>query len=222
MIEGGIIKRIAYPKEELINNQPKVKKPFTLTNNKIIIKDDIVKKYNLKKNDYSKLNRDDKFIVSKLIIDYYIDKNVYSRRNKICNQKKEYNALLNKTYKSKTKRIKQEEELENKYNIISFNERIIYKSIKIKDLLNDVYNNVLDNDYISLEENFYNLSKSIKSIIIPLNIDIISDFLVYINDIKRTHKKRPNKSFDGEYLEKFLFIDYDKTSSINKCSGYKK
>lgn len=222
MIEGDIIKYIAYNKEDLRNDLSKVIKPFILNKNKIILKDNIVSKYNLKNNDYSKLDKDDKFIASKIIIDYYIDKNIYSRMNKLCNQKKEFNTILNKSYKSKTKRIKQEEELEKKSSIIQFNERILYKDTKIKDLLNDVYNNVLDNDYISLEENFNNLSNTIKNINIPLNIDIISNFLVYVNDVKKTHKKRPNKSFDGEYLEKFLFIDYDKTSSINKCSGYKK
>ena len=222
MIEGDIIKYIAYNKEDLRNDLSKVIKPFILNKNKIILKDNIVSKYNLKNNDYSKLDKDDKFIASKIIIDYYIDKNIYSRMNKLSNQKKEFNTILNKSYKSKTKRIKQEEELEKKSSIIQFNERILYKDTKIKDLLNDVYNNVLDNDYISLEENFNNLSNTIKNINIPLNIDIISNFLVYVNDVKKTHKKRMRNSFDNDYLEKFLFVDYDNTSSINKCSGYKK
>ena len=222
MIEGDTIKYIAYNKEELRNTLSKVIKPFILNNNKIIIKDNIISKYNLKNNDYSKLDKDDKFIASKLIIDYYIDKNIYSRMDKLCNQKKEFNTILNKTYKSKSKRIKQEEALEKKSSIIQFNERILYKDTKTKDLLNDVYNNILDNDYISLEENFNNLTKTIKTINIPLNIDIISNFLVYVNDYKKNHKKRMNKSFDNDYLEKFLFVDYDSISSINKCSGYKK
>ena len=222
MIEGDNIKYSAYPKEELRNDLSKVIKPFILNKNKIILKDYIVLNYNLKNNDYSKLKRDDKFIANKLIIDYYIDKNIYSRIDKLCNQKKEFNTILNKSYKSKSKRIKQEEELEKKSSIIQFNERILYKDTKLKDLLNDVFNNVLDNDYISLNENFDNLSNTIKSINIPLNIDIISNILVYVNDIKKNNKKRMKRSFDNDYLEKFLFIDYDNTSSINKCSGYKK
>lgn len=222
MIEGDSIKYKAYDREELRNELPKVVKPFVLNNNKIVLKDEIVSKYNLKSKIYNKLDSKDKFTMSKLIIDYYLDKNIYSRSEKLTNQKKEFNQILNKTYKSKTKRLKQEEELEKKSNIIQFNEKIIYKDIKTKDLLNDVYNNVLDNDYISLKENFDNLSNSINKMIINLDENVISNFLVYANDHKKSHKKRMNKSFDDDYLERFLFVDYDNISSINKCSGYKK
>ena len=222
MIEGDSIKYKAYDREELRNKLPKVVKPFVLNNNKIVLKDEIVSKYNLKSKIYNKLDSKDKFTMSKLIIDYYLDKNIYSRSEKLTNQKKEFNQILNKTYKSKTKRLKQEEELEKKSNIIQFNEKILYKDIKTKDLLNDVYNNVLDNDYISLKENFDNLSNSINKMIINLDENVISNFLVYANDHKKSHKKRMNKSFDNDYLERFLFVDYDNISSINKCSGYKK
>lgn len=222
MIEGDNIKYLAYPKEELKNNMSKVNRPFILHNNQIILKEDIISKYNLKNNYYSKLDSDDKYISSKIIIEYFIDKNIYSRMNKLCEQKKEFNTLLNKKYKSKTKRLKQEEELEKKLSTIQFNEKILYKDIKTKDLLNDVYNNILDNDYISLEENFDNLSKSINNIHIPLDEDILSNYLIFVNDKINSHKKRMNKSFDDEYLEKFLFVDYDNISSINKCNGYKR
>ncbi len=222
MIEGDNIKYLAYPKEELKNNMSKVNRPFILHNNQIILKEDIISKYNLKNNYYSKLDSDDKYISSKIIIEYFIDKNIYSRMNKLCEQKKEFNTLLNKKYKSKTKRLKQEEELEKKLSTIQFNEKILYKDIKTKDLLNDVYNNILDNDYISLEENFDNLSKSINNIHIPLDEDILSNYLIFVNDKRNSHKKRMNKSFDDEYLEKFLFVDYDNISSINKCNGYKR
>lgn len=222
MIEGDSIKFVAYTKEELRNKLSKVSKPFTLNNNKIILKDSIVSNYNLNTNIYDQLDPKDKFTASKIIIDYYIDKNIYSRTDKLCEQKKDFNQVLSKEYKSKTKRLKQEEQLEKKSNIIQFNEKIIYKDTKTKDLLNDVYNNVLNNDFISLIENSSNLSNNINSINIDLKENVISNFLIYINDFKKGHKKRMNKSFDDEYLERFLFIDYDNTSSINKCNGYKK
>ncbi len=221
MIEGDNIKYLVYSKEELKNTLSKVNRPFILHNNDLLLTENILSNYNLSNKNYKKLDSKEKFLVNKIIIEYFISKNIYSRMNKLCIEKKEFNNILNKSYKSKSKKLKQEEELEKRSNTIEFNEKIIYKDIKTKDLVNDVYNNVVDNDYISLEENLENLSKSI-NLNIPLSIDILSNFLIYANDEKKSHKKRMSKSFDDEYLEKFLFIDYDNTSSINKCSGYKR
>lgn len=91
-------------------------------------------------------------------------------------------------------------------DIIEFNEKILMKYIKRLDLLNDTFNNIVESDTISAEENLRTLDNNSKDFNINLAFDVIEDFFNYAAD-----KCKDNKhiiGFSDKYLDKFLFVDY--------------
>ena len=180
-----------YDTSEFDINIEAVSKPFVETDDDILLGYDIVNEYKLSDDNYSKLNKNERFIADKVIMDYFIKKNIFSRLHKLVDEKKKYNRKIKslKT-KSKSARIARSDMLKEMKDIIEFNEKILMKYIKRLDLLNDTFNNIVESDTISAEENF----------------DVIEDFFNYAAD-----KCKDNKhiiGFSDKYLDKFLFVDY--------------
>ena len=196
-----------YDTSEFDINIEAVSKPFVETDDDILLGYDIVNEYKLSDDNYSKLNKNERFIADKVIMDYFIKKNIFSRLHKLVDEKKKYNRKIKslKT-KSKSARIARSDMLKEMKDIIEFNEKILMKYIKILDLLNDTFNNIVESDTISAEENLRTLDNNSKDFNINLAFDVIEDFFNYAAD-----KCKDNKhiiGFSDKYLDKFLFVDY--------------
>ena len=196
-----------YDTSEFDINIEAVSKPFVETDDDILLGYDIVNEYKLSDDNYSKLNKNERFIADKVIMDYFIKKNIFSRLHKLVDEKKKYNRKIKslKT-KSKSARIARSDMLKEMKDIIEFNEKILMKHIKRLDLLNDTFNNIVESDTISAEENLRTLDNNSKDFNIHLAFDVIEDFFNYAAD-----KCKDNKhiiGFSDKYLDKFLFVDY--------------
>ena len=196
-----------YDTSEFDINIEAVSKPFVETDDDILLGYDIVNEYKLSDDNYSKLNKNERFIADKVIMDYFIKKNIFSRLHKLVDEKKKYNRKIKslKT-KSKSARIARSDMLKEMKDIIEFNEKILMKHIKRLDLLNDTFNNIVESDTISAEENLRTLDNNSKDFNINLAFDVIEDFFNYAAD-----KCKDNKhiiGFSDKYLDKFLFVDY--------------
>ncbi len=196
-----------YDTSEFDINIEAVSKPFVETDDDILLGYDIVNEYKLSDDNYSKLNKNERFIADKVIMDYFIKKNIFSRLHKLVDEKKKYNRKIKslKT-KSKSARIARSDMLKEMKDIIEFNEKILMKYIKRLDLLNDTFNNIVASDTISAEENLRTLDNNSKDFNINLAFDVIEDFFNYAAD-----KCKDNKhiiGFSDKYLDKFLFVDY--------------
>ena len=196
-----------YDTSEFDINIEAVSKPFVETDDDILLGYDIVNEYKLSDDNYSKLNKNERFIADKVIMDYFIKKNIFSRLHKLVDEKKKYNRKIKslKT-KSKSARIARSDMLREMKDIIEFNEKILMKYIKRLDLLNDTFNNIVESDTISAEENLRTLDNNSKDFNINLAFDVIEDFFNYAAD-----KCKDNKhiiGFSDKYLDKFLFVDY--------------
>ena len=196
-----------YDTSEFDINIEAVSKPFVETDDDILLGYDIVNEYKLSDDNYSKLNKNERFIADKVIMDYFIKKNIFSRLHKLVDEKKKYNRKIKslKT-KSKSARIARSDMLKEMKDIIEFNEKILMKYIKRLDLLNDTFNNIVESDTISAEENLRTLDNNSKDFNIHLAFDVIEDFFNYAAD-----KCKDNKhiiGFSDKYLDKFLFVDY--------------
>ncbi len=196
-----------YDTSEFDINIEAVSKPFVETDDDILLGYDIVNEYKLSDDNYSKLNKNERFIADKVIMDYFIKKNIFSRLHKLVDEKKKYNRKIKslKT-KSKSARIARSDMLKEMKDIIEFNEKILMKYIKRLDLLNDTFNNIVESDTISAEENLRTLDNNSKDFNINLAFDVIEDFFNYAAD-----KCKDNKhiiGFSDKYLDKFLFVDY--------------
>ena len=196
-----------YDTSEFDINIEAVSKPFVETDDDILLGYDIVNEYKLSDDNYSKLNKNERFIADKVIMDYFIKKNISSRLHKLVDEKKKYNRKIKslKT-KSKSARIARSDMLQEMKDIIEFNEKILMKYIKRLDLLNDTFNNIVASDTISAEENLRTLDNNSKDFNINLAFDVIEDFFNYAAD-----KCKDNKhiiGFSDKYLDKFLFVDY--------------
>ena len=196
-----------YDTSEFDINIEAVSKPFVETDDDILLGYDIVNEYKLSDDNYSKLNKNERFIADKVIMDYFIKKNIFSRLHKLVDEKKKYNRKIKslKT-KSKSARIARSDMLQEMKDIIEFNEKILMKYIKRLDLLNDTFNNIVASDTISAEENLRTLDNNSKDFNINLAFDVIEDFFNYAAD-----KCKDNKhiiGFSDKYLDKFLFVDY--------------
>lgn len=196
-----------YDTSEFDINIEAVSKPFVETDDDILLGYDIVNEYKLSDDNYSKLNKNERFIADKVIMDYFIKKNIFSRLHKLVDEKKKYNRKIKslKT-KSKSARIARSDMLQEMKDIIEFNEKILMKYIKRLDLLNDTFNNIVESDTISAEENLRTLDNNSKDFNINLAFDVIEDFFNYAAD-----KCKDNKhiiGFSDKYLDKFLFVDY--------------
>ena len=196
-----------YDTSEFDINIEAVSKPFVETEDDILLGYDIVNEYKLSDDNYSKLNKNERFIADKVIMDYFIKKNIFSRLHKLVDEKKKYNRKIKslKT-KSKSARIARSDMLKEMKDIIEFNEKILMKYIKRLDLLNDTFNNIVASDTISAEENLRTLDNNSKDFNINLAFDVIEDFFNYAAD-----KCKDNKhiiGFSDKYLDKFLFVDY--------------
>ena len=74
------------------------------------------------------------------------------------------------------------------------------------DLLNDTFNNIVESDTISAEENLRTLDNNSKDFNIHLAFDVIGDFFNYA-----ANKCKDNKhiiGFNDKYLDDYLFVDY--------------
>ena len=196
-----------YDTSEFDINFEAISKPFVETDDDILLGYDIVNEYKLSDDNYSKLNKNERFIADKVIMDYFIKKNIFSRLHKLVDEKKKYNRKIKslKT-KSKSARIARSDMLQEMKDIIEFNEKILMKYIKRLDLLNDTFNNIVESDTISAEENLRTLDNNSKDFNINLAFDVIEDFFNYAAD-----KCKDNKhiiGFSDKYLDKFLFVDY--------------
>ena len=196
-----------YDASEFNINIETVSKPFVETDDDILLGYDIVNEYKLSDDNYSKLNKNERFIADKVIMDYFIKKNIFSRLRKLVDEKKEYNRKIKslKT-KSKSARIARSDMLKEMKDIIEFNEKILMKHIKRLDLLNDTFNNIVESDTISAEENLRTLDNNSKDFNIHLAFDVIEDFFNYA-----ANKCKDNKhiiGFNDKYLDDYLFVDY--------------
>lgn len=196
-----------YDTSEFDINFEAISKPFVETDDDILLGYDIVSEYKLSDDNYSKLNKNERFIADKVIMDYFIKKNIFSRLRKLVDEKKKYNRKIKslKT-KSKSARIARGDMLQEMKDIIEFNEKILMKYIKRLDLLNDTFNNIVESDTISAEENLRTLDNNSKEFNINLAFDVIGDFFNYASD-----KCKDNKhiiGFNDKYLDDYLFVDY--------------
>ena len=196
-----------YDASEFNINIETVSKPFVETDDDILLGYDIVNEYKLSDDNYSKLNKNERFIADKVIMDYFIKKNIFSRLRKLVDEKKKYNRKIKslKT-KSKSARIARSDMLNEMKDIIEFNEKILMKHLKRLDLLNDTFNNIVESDTISAEENLRTLDNNSKDFNIHLAYDVIGDFFSYA-----ANKCKDNKhiiGFNDKYLDDYLFVDY--------------
>ncbi len=206
-----------FDREELYLEINNIKKPYYEDEGSLYVDDELVKDYHLRSNDYSKLNNTEKFVVSKKLIEYHLIYNINSRIKKICNEKKEFNSSLNsKTGHSKNARNMKETMLKNLIGVIDFNEKILTKDRKRLDLLNDLFNNIIDKDYVSGNYNLDELSKWIRGFNIRGKEDIINDFIDYAY-IKCSSVDSSNK-FNKDYSIKYL----KESKVINDVGGRKK
>ena len=115
-----------YDASEFNINIETVSKPFVETDDDILLGYDIVNEYKLSDDNYSKLNKNERFIADKVIMDYFIKKNIFSRLRKLVDEKKKYNRKIKslKT-KSKSARIARSDMLKEMKDIIEFNEKIL-------------------------------------------------------------------------------------------------
>ncbi len=91
-----------YDTSEFDINIEAVSKPFVETDDDILLGYDIVNEYKLSDDNYSKLNKNERFIADKVIMDYFIKKNIFSRLHKLVDEKKKYNRKI-KSLKTKSK-----------------------------------------------------------------------------------------------------------------------
>ena len=204
-------KYIPFEKEELYIDTGSIIKPYYEDKGVLYVTDELVEEYNLKSNLYDKLNNSQKFAVGKRIIEYHLSYNINSRINKICKEKKEFNSSLNsKTGNSKSARETKKNMLDNLLNIIDFNEKILTKDRKRLDLVNDIFNNIIDKDYISGSYNLSELNKYMNGFNIKIKNNVIDDFMNYAR-IKcssvDTYNTKFNKDYSIAYLEEARFIN---------------
>ena len=210
-------KYIPFDREELYIETNSINKPYYEDEDSLYVDDELVKEYHLRHNNYDRLNSTEKFVVSKKIIEYHLIYNINSRIKKICNEKKEFNSSLNsKTGHSKNAIQMKESMLRNLIGIIDFNDKILTKDRKRLDLLNDLFNNIIDKDYVSGNYNLDELSKSIKGFNIKGKEEIINDFIDYAYS-KCSGVDNSNK-FNKDYSIKYL----KESKVINDVSGRKK
>ena len=170
-----------FDKEELYIDTNSINKPYYEDKGVLYIEKELVDEYNLKTNIYDKLNNSSKFVVSKKIIEYNLVSNINSRISKICNEKKQFNSSLNsKTGNSKNAREMKKNMLDNMLSIIDFNDKILTKDRKRLDLVNDIFNNVIDKDYVSGSYNLDELNRYMNGFSIKLKNNIIGElFKIY-------------------------------------------
>lgn len=202
-------KFIPFDKEELYIETNSIKKPYYEEKKHIYIIDELVDEYNLKTNVYDRLNNIQKFVMSKMIIEYHLLYNINSRINKICKEKKEFNSSLNsKTGNSKSAKTTKENMLNDLLSVIDFNDKILTKDRKRLDLLNDVFDNIINKDYITGSYNLDELSNSIKGI--KDKNHVVNDFMDYAyvkcSSIK-SYTNKFNKDYSIGYLEKSMIIN---------------
>ncbi len=203
-------KYIPFDKEELYIETNNIEKPYYEEKGELYIDDSLVEEYNLKTNIYNKLNNSSKFVISKRIIDYHLVSNINSRISKICKEKKEFNSSLNsRTGNSKSARKTKEDMLNNLISIIDFNEKILTKDRKRLDLFNDIFNNIVDKDYVSGSYNLDELHNYMNGFNIKLKHNVIDDFMdyAYIKCSSIDSYNKFNKDYSIAFLEENRFIN---------------
>ena len=203
-------KYIPFNKEELYIDTNNIDIPYYEEKGEIYLNDFIVEECDLKTNIYSKLNNSSKFVISKKIIEYHLVSNINSRINKICKEKKEFNSSLNsKTGNSKNARNMKKNMLDNLLSIIDFNEKILTKDRKRLDLVNDIFNNIVDKDYVSGSYNLDELNSYMNGFNIKLKHNVIDDFLDYahIKCSSVDSYNKFNKDYSISYLEETKYIN---------------
>lgn len=189
-----------YIDERYITNN----KPYKVINNRIIMNKDICEKYGFHTNMYESLYIKDKFISAKSIISYHIINSLNSINNSVAKRKKEFNKEFNKKYgNSKSGRDTKKTMLEGLQSIIEFNENKYFRMVERLNLVQELYENIMNKDYITGKYNLDSVKKHVEyfknNVKVPS--EVVEDFINYSES--KIHKIKDND-----------FINFDKENSI--------
>lgn len=200
-----------YKLTTLHNN--KLNNPYKVYKNNIYINKDIVSNYNLKSNKYNELPKEEKFIVDKIILEYNIYKKITTINEHINKRTKEFNKIyLNKKSKSKKEREIKNELLNALESIIIFNKNQLKKYKSLFVLINDLTNDFILKDIITLKENINILKKEKNSLLFSLPINITENYYKYINNYIKTEEKENNFISENPFIE--ISVENDKRFKI--------